>query len=132
MWSLLLTLLILLRSKPRHDLSEESYQIDGGEKMWNLGVLLTYIAILMSLLIGSNGSRFFMIAGYVSMPMFIINTKMEKLYPTRSNSIIRWSLVIVCIGAMALYIYDMNWGTGSIASLFRSFIFGYLSRLLFS
>lgn len=99
--------------------------------LWNLSFLVTILSVCMTLLIGSNGSRFFFVSDLYSAMLLIFCKRNESPYQGLLYEIIDWLLLLTVMGKFALYLNDMNWGTGSLPSFLISLIFGYFSRMLF-
>lgn len=98
-------------------------------ELWNLSFVVFVVGVFLMLIIGSNGSRFFIFSDFICV-VFLIDSGIEPCKPLKYR-ICNFVIFICAISNVALFLYDMNWGTGSLSSFIRSSLFGYLSRWLF-
>lgn len=99
--------------------------------VWNLSLLLTIASICMILLIGSNGSRFFFVSDLFTALLLIYSRGYIPPYRSLPYGLFDWIILLTAFGNLALSLYDMNWGTGSLPSFLLSLVFGYSTRWLF-
>lgn len=98
------------------------------ESMWLFSVMVFLIGFCLTITLGTNGNRYFvasMLLGLV--PLMEIQTFDGFL--RFKKYLIMDGTILGCAGiCVALYLNDMNWGTGSTGSFFVSMASGILSR----
>lgn len=104
------------------------YNIDN--KILNFSMIILIISMGMIFIIGNNGLRYI---GIVNLLGYITLESKRHNYRDENQKITRCSkafLLIGNMGCLALYLYDMGWGSGSLKSFVLSALTGYLSRIL--
>ncbi len=96
------------------------------EKILDLSLLILFFSIILIYLIGNNGSRYLSMSCILSWMILLISR------PNREPITIKLFdnlIVIGSIGNVILFLYEMNWGTGSLYSFFTSALLGYISKI---
>ncbi len=120
----ILASLILIRPISRN---KNRKKID--KQLWNLELLFYVLTISMMVILEMNGNRYFICPMILGLLPIISSDNYMSLFKTKNKAIIDIMIALCCIITMSINIYNMDWGTGSIASLAESFFTGYLSRL---
>lgn len=104
--------------------------IDSIDKLWNLSFIIFVVGVSMSFDLGSNGNRFFIMSMLVSLIPFA-QSIVEKPFPNRKKCICLDAVIIFCAaGSFALYLHNMDWGSGSVMSFLLGGIAGPIAELL--
>lgn len=82
-------------------------------------------------LLAFNGNRFFLISLVLSFLPFLTTLDINVFLGRNRFWFLDFLMVVILAGTDLLVCYDLNAGTGSLASFFKSGFFGYLSRFLF-
>ena len=70
----------------------------------------------MSFNLGSNGNRFFVMSMLLSLISFAQSIEKRPFLDKRKCCCLDIAIVFCAAGSFALYLYNMNWGNGSLAS----------------
>lgn len=94
---------------------------------------LVYLALVFCFLIllSYNGHRFLLISLVLSFLPFLSTVESFPFLRNKHYWFYDFLIFGVLLGTVLLNCYDLNYGTGSLVSFFKSGFFGYLSRLLF-
>lgn len=127
-FQMLFTAALLIRGYTRKDFEEGDGREQEVDSLWDIAVLVFIIGVCLVFLLGSNGNRYFIFASLVAFIPFM--NKIEDGYLRLNKMFLLDFLILGCsLGHIALYLYNMAWGTGDIKSLLLSSLIGFLSRL---
>lgn len=99
-------------------------------KLIAYSISICIFSIALTILIGNNGLRYIGIVNLLSC-FILINMGKEFLWSGKNSIKVKhFFLVVASVGNLALYLYDMSWGTASLNSFFVSMLTGYFSRSL--
>ena len=122
---------VSLLIRTRTSLKKHGEDNSNDYNIWSLSLIITIVTFSMLLLIGSNGSRFFMASDIICILLLLQSRKYISPYLTWPMGVCDWLILATALGNIAIYLYDMNYGTGSLFTFLRGLVFGYLSRTLF-
>ena len=90
--------------------------ITQNSKLWNLSYIVFIEGVSMSFNLGSNGNRFFVMSMILSLIPFAQSIEEWPFLGKRKCSCLDIAIMFCAAGSFALYLYNMNWGNGSLAS----------------
>lgn len=100
------------------------------QKMCLFSIYSYLVATCLTTVLGTNGNRFFIVTIVSGLIPFMESCKIYGFLKAKALVLIDFMVVSASLVSVALYLNDMNWGTGSTLSLFESVFFGALSRSL--
>lgn len=91
-------------------------------------LVMFILSIGLTIILGNNGLRY--VGMVVLLSCILLEYNGFSFFDKKRDNLTLsgFALMIGSFGCYALYLYDMNWGTGSLASFFLSAITGYISR----
>lgn len=100
-------------------------------KLYHLSLFIYILSITFVPLIGNNGMRFINVV-YLLCLLILMNDKF-RFWGAKKESFPLSSalLIIICVGNVMFFAYNMNWGSGSLKSFAISSLLGYSSRIFF-
>ena len=96
------------------------------EKVLMIAELLFIMSMCTTFLMGSNGNRYFIATCIVALIPFMASLNTAIFLNKRFLLIDLLALFSAC-GSVALYLYNMNWGSGSLISWILCFVTGIVS-----
>ena len=84
--------------------------------LWNLSYIVFIEGVSMSFNLGSNGNRFFVMSMILSLIPFAQSIEERPFLAKRKCCCLDIAIMFCAAGSFALYLYNMNWGSGSLAS----------------
>lgn len=117
-----------LKANSFEESAEKKISSGWSEYVWLFSATVFVIGFCLTITLGTNGNRFFiasMLLGLI--PLMEIQT-FDGFLRLKKYFVIDGTLLGCAMVCVALYLNDMNWGTGSVSSFIISLISGILSR----
>lgn len=98
--------------------------------VWQLAGTVFAIGACLTITLGTNGNRYFIASMLLGLIPFMESQSLNRFLKQKKYFALDVLIVGCALVCCALYINDMNWGTGSVYSYFISLMSGAWSRML--